>query len=124
MMAALALLAGVACGGDEEAGIAISPVPGGETSVRIKAEGSKFDKSSIAVTAGARIAIIFTNRDAVPHNVAIYDSKARERQIFVGDIFSGPDKTSTYRFAAPSQPGTYYFQCDIHPAMNGVFIVQ
>jgi plastocyanin len=25
---------------------------------------------------------------------------------------------------APSEPGTYYFECDVHPSMNGDFIVQ
>ncbi|MDQ4076493.1 MAG: hypothetical protein M3220_09635 [Chloroflexota bacterium] len=37
----------------------------------------------------------------------------------------GPEETITYEFDAPSEPGTYYFQCDVHPTtMTGDFIVE
>ena len=29
----------------------------------------------------------------------------------------------TYVFTAPAIPGTYYFRCDLHPSMQGQFIV-
>jgi plastocyanin len=41
----------------------------------------------------------------------------------VGEIITGP-ATINYTFTAPSEPGTYYFQCDVHPSMNGDFIVE
>ncbi len=41
----------------------------------------------------------------------------------MGEIITGPAET-TYTFTAPSEPGTYYFQCDVHPSMNGDFIVE
>ena len=58
--------------------------------------------------------------------------KTRERRavvdpaadaIFVGDLITGPDRV-TQTFTAPAEPGTYYFQCDVHPFMNGAFIVE
>jgi plastocyanin len=29
-----------------------------------------------------------------------------------------------YTFTAPTQPGAYFFRCDIHTYMTGTFIVQ
>jgi plastocyanin len=36
---------------------------------------------------------------------------------------TGP-KTITYTFTVPSQPGNYFFRCDIHPeVMTDTFVV-
>jgi plastocyanin len=67
--------------------------------------------------------VVFTNKDRVPHNVAFYETKAATKEIFVGEVFSGP-KTISYHFTAPSTPGTYFFRCDVHPTtMTGDFVV-
>ncbi|MDD4567922.1 dehydrogenase, PQQ-dependent, s-GDH family [Methanoculleus chikugoensis] len=92
--------------------------------VNIVAQDFAFDTETITVPVGAEVTMVFDNRDqGIPHNVAVYDSSLRAEQIFVGDIITGPAET-TYTFTAPSEPGTYYFQCDVHPDMNGEFIVE
>ncbi|WP_292411002.1 MULTISPECIES: cupredoxin domain-containing protein [unclassified Methanoculleus] len=97
---------------------------GNETAVTISAQDMAFDTDTITVPAGANVTMTFDNRDAgVPHNVAVYDSPLRSEEIFAGEVVTGPAET-TYTFTAPSEPGTYYFQCDIHPSMNGDFIVE
>ncbi len=54
---------------------------------------------------------------------SFFDATART-VIFQGEIISGLG-TTTYKFMAPMQPGTYFFRCDVHPAtMTGSFIVQ
>jgi len=93
------------------------------TTVNITAQDIAFDTETITVPAGANVTMVFNNMDSVPHNVAIYDSSLRSEEIFVGDIITGPAEI-TYNFTAPSEPGTYYFQCDVHPSMNGDFIVE
>ena len=101
-----------------------TPAAGGATTVNIGADNLAFDTSTITVPAGAEVTMVFENQDdGVPHNVAVYDSPLRTEQIFVGEVITGPAET-TYAFTAPSEPGTYYFQCDIHPDMNGEFIVE
>jgi glucose/arabinose dehydrogenase/plastocyanin len=102
-----------------------TPAAGGAaTMVNIGADNLAFDTSTIMVPAGAEVTMVFDNQDdGVPHNVAVYDSPLRTEQIFVGEVITGPAET-TYTFTAPPEPGTYYFQCDIHPDMNGEFIVE
>ena len=48
-------------------------------SVDLAAKNIKFDKSTITVSAGAQVSIVFDNQDAgIPHNFALYtDSSAR-----------------------------------------------
>ena len=67
--------------------------------------------------------MVFNNREAVPHNVAVYRTQAATEVIYRGEVFSGP-RTVTYQFTAPTATGTYFFRCDVHPtAMAGSFIV-
>nr|WP_303715137.1 PQQ-dependent sugar dehydrogenase [Methanoculleus marisnigri] len=105
----------------------VTPSPttaGNETVVNITAQDIAFDLDTITVPAGANVTLGFDNRDeGVPHNVAVYDGPLRTEAIFVGEIITGPAEI-TYTFTAPSEPGTYYFQCDVHPSMNGNFIVE
>jgi len=97
---------------------------GNATVVNLTAENIAFDTNTITVPAGANVTVHFVNKDSgIPHNFAVYDSNLRSKSIFVGDIITGPAETD-YTFMAPSKPGTYYFQCDVHPSMNGNFIVQ
>ena len=91
--------------------------------VDVTARQMAFDVSTITVPAGAYVTVHFTNSDSgIPHNVAVYDSSAAQTVFFVGAIVTGP-ATVDYALFAPSQPGTYFFRCDVHPAsMNGDFV--
>lgn len=92
--------------------------------VSLVASGMAFDKSTITVPAGASVTINFNNRDAVPHNFAVYNnSSAAPPAIFQGQPITSI--ATTYTFIAPTTPGTYFFRCDVHPTtMTGSFIVQ
>ncbi len=91
--------------------------------VDLTAQNVAFDTSTIAVPAGAEVTVQFTNLDSVPHNFAVYETSQANEPIFVGEIIN--EGTTTYTFTAPSQPGTYFFRCDVHPqTMTGDFIVQ
>ncbi len=83
-----------------------------------------YNTSTITVPAGANVTVDFTNEDSgIQHNFAVYDTSAAQNAIFKGEIITGP-ATTTYTFTAPSQPGTYFFRCDVHPGiMTGQFIV-
>lgn len=83
-----------------------------------------FDKEEIRVPPGAIVTINFHQEDVVPHNFAVYKVlSARPEPVFVGEIMPG-GSTVIYRFTAPEEPGTYLFQCDVHPGiMEGRFVV-
>jgi plastocyanin len=100
------------------------PASGGQAvTVNISAMNFRFDKSNITVPAGANVTMVFDNKEAVPHNVAIYTTSAATEVIFKGEVITGP-KTITYSFTAPTTPGDYFFRCDVHPAvMTGTFTV-
>ena len=101
-----------------------APAPGGQAvTVNISSLNYRFDKSNISVPAGANVTIVYENKEAVPHNVAIYTTPAATQVIFKGEVITGP-KTITYNFTAPTTPGDYFFRCDVHPTvMTGTFTV-
>lgn len=98
--------------------------PTGEVAatVDLTAEGIQFDTGTIELPAEALVAIRFDNRDSgTKHNFAVYTEHGGEA-IFQGDIVTGPTQTD-YEFTTPG-PGTYHFQCDVHPTqMEGEVIV-
>ncbi|MDA8203019.1 MAG: cupredoxin domain-containing protein [Chloroflexi bacterium] len=105
-----------------------SPTPAAESAspsasgagvvIKIVAQNIKFDLAEFSVPANTPFQIVFDNQDAgIPHNVAIYDSGPGGASLFKGEIFNGV-KTVTYD--VPALPaGNHYFQCDVHPTMNG-----
>lgn len=77
-----------------------------------------FETKDVVVVAGQPLTLTFDNKQAgVPHNVHIFDSAAKTKDIFKGDIVTGPASV-VYNVPALAA-GTYYFQCDVHPNMNG-----
>jgi plastocyanin len=90
--------------------------------VRIKARNFAFDPPRITVPAGSQVTVEFENEDGAPHNVAFYTTPSLTTTIYKGAIIDGPGKI-TYVFTAPAIPGTYFFRCDLHPSMQGQFIV-
>ena len=90
--------------------------------VRIKAKNFAFDVSRITVPAKARVIVEFENEDDAPHNVAFSTNPSLTATIYKGKIITGPGMI-TYVFTAPALPGTYFFRCDVHPSMQGPFIV-
>jgi plastocyanin len=87
---------------------------------RIVAEGIAFDTNELMLPAGMEASLTLDNRDeAVQHNVAIYTEEGGE-PIFQGELITGPAEQA-YTFTIP-EPGEYYFQCDVHPQMNGTVV--
>ena len=120
-VAILALVA-TACGGGNGNDVGLEGVTceATGTTLRISAENTAFDTDCLAVPAGEAFEIVFDNRDTDDHNVAIYPDEGEP--LFRGEIFAGVE-TKTYDVPA-IEAGTYRFQCDVHPEMDGVFITE
>jgi plastocyanin len=91
--------------------------------LELQAKGTKFNKNTLVAPAGAAVVLAFDNQDSsVNHNVAVYTDKSARENLYRGDIFEGKEKRE-YRFQAPPA-GVYYFRCDVHPDMDGVFVTK
>lgn len=117
------LLLLVACGG------AASPTGSVECResvngvLTVTADSLAFDTGCLALPAGEAVTIRLVNAEgAEPHDVAIYTDSSRSTQLFSGDIVDGGESID-YQIDA-LEAGTYYFDCTIHPAMNGSVVVQ
>lgn len=90
-----------------------SPAGGG---LVIAAEGMRFDRATLEVPADEPFTLAFDNRDAAPHNVAIYVDDSFATPVFQGEIVS----RTTVTYAVPAvESGTYVFACDLHKEMRG-----
>jgi plastocyanin len=94
---------------------------GGGPGVAVVAQNLAFDTDTISLPADAPSSIAFDNRDpGVPHNISIYSGSDLAEMLFQGELVTGPDRVD---YAIPPLPaGEYYFQCDVHPNMNGVVV--
>jgi plastocyanin len=88
----------------------------------ITAEGLEFDTACLAVPAGEAFTITLVNDDTEPHNVAIYTDSSKGTQLFAGEISNGGE-TVEYEVGA-LEAGTYYFDCTVHPGMQGSVIAE
>lgn len=82
----------------------------------LTAANQQFDKSELAVPANVGFDLVLHNNDSIQHNVSIYSDEGHSQRVFGGDIANGG--VHVYHVQALAA-GTYYFQCDIHPAMKG-----
>jgi plastocyanin len=95
---------------------------GGGGGLTVTAKALAFDTDEIDLPAGQPTTITFDNQDAgVPHNIAVYNDSSLSETLFQGEQFPGIDNRP---YAIPPlEPGTYYFQCDVHPTMKGSVVV-
>jgi plastocyanin len=88
--------------------------------VDVSAADMAFDVATIEAPAGEAFTITFTNNDSVPHNIAVYTEEGGDA-IVQGEVINGGE---TVEVEVPAQEaGDYYFQCDVHPEMNGTLAV-
>lgn len=90
-----------------------SAIPADATVV---AEGIKFTTTELSVPAGREFGLALENRDqGVDHNVRIKD--AAGSVVYDGELFKG---IATKVYTVPAlEPGSYPFDCKVHPNMIG-----
>jgi len=105
----------VAGGGEDGEG-------GGGGAPTVVAQDFAFDTSTIELVAGVPSTVTLDNRDVdVQHNIAIYTDSSLSEELFNGELVTGPG-TAEYQ-VPPLEAGEYYFQCIVHPNMNGAVVV-
>ncbi len=120
-VAVAALNIGEGAGHGEEAH---APAGGGGNTV--SAANVAFSVTELTLPAGETVDYTFVNEDSVEHNISIYPDAeagvAKTGALFEGEIIQGGQET-TYGLG-PFESGDYYFQCDVHPNMNGPVLVE
>jgi plastocyanin len=89
---------------------------GGGGTTELVAAGTAFDTDTLTLAAQGETVIHFVNEDSVPHNLAIYEEEGGP-EIFSGELVTSADVE--YSIPGPGEPLEAYFQCDVHPNMNG-----
>ncbi len=90
------------------------------SALKVTADHISYDVHELTAAAGQPFSIEFTNKEAVSHNVAIYQG---EKPFFNGSFITGP---GTVSYVVPALPaGTYTFICDVHPVpdMTGTLTI-
>ncbi|HEU4865609.1 MAG TPA: cupredoxin domain-containing protein, partial [Actinomycetota bacterium] len=88
--------------------------------VTVTAQNIAFDTDTIELPADTESTITLDNEDTVPHNIAIYTDDTVAENLFRGETVTGDTIDYT---VPPLDAGEYYFQCDVHPTMNGSAVV-
>jgi plastocyanin len=98
---------------------ASSTVPmGSGTSMAVSIENFTFVPDDFSVSPGEEV--IVTNHDGVTHTLTATPGASLRGTFNTGNIAPG----ATVSFLAPSDPGTYAFDCSIHNFMTGMLIVR
>lgn len=96
---------------------------GGGSGLNVSSADLQFSTDEITLPAGEEAEIAFANEDAssIQHNIAIYEEEGGA-DLFVGEVIPG-GQSVTYSVPA-LEKGEAYFQCDVHPGMNGTVTIQ
>jgi plastocyanin len=92
------------------------------TPIELTATNLEFSESELTFPADEEVVVAFDNPDSAPHNLAIYADDTLDEDFFVGQNVE-PGASTEYEIPALEE-GAYYFQCDLHPTMNGRVIVE
>jgi plastocyanin len=84
--------------------------------VTITAANLEFDANVIQAAAGEDFTITLMNDDSAPHNLSIYTEEGGDTIVTGTTVEAGQSVTIE---VSALEAGTYFFQCDIHPEMNG-----
>ena len=95
--------------------------------LEIEAEDVAFDTDALEAPAGAAFTVLLKNRDdGTPHTFSLYASQeavdANEDPLATTGQVTGPAEQPVNVPAL--EAGDYYFQCDVHPSMNGTLTAQ
>jgi plastocyanin len=119
LLAAVALATVLAACGTASGNVPTTPPA--DADVTITARDMKFDSESVTVPAGEPFTIFFSNQEGMPHNVAIYTDSSKSTKLFAGELINNTDVV----YEVPAlEPGTYFFDCELHPNMVGEMVAE
>ena len=110
-------------GAEEAKAPAAAEQPAASGGTELTASGLTWSTDTLSTDADKPFTVTVTNEDTVVHNFSIYDGKdANGKNLFKGDDVAGGATVDEDVDGLPK--GSYYFQCDYHPAMNGTLTTE
>jgi|CXWL01.1.fsa_nt_gi plastocyanin/mono/diheme cytochrome c family protein len=118
-------LTGSACGQLPQAQATAAPEPASDK-LTITSQGIAWDKTELSALPDVPLTLTHIHNDpGQQHNWALYPDEgaaiAGDPILAATEIEGGPT-TQTLNFG-PLAAGEYYYQCDVHPQMNGTLVV-
>ncbi|HZQ39124.1 MAG TPA: cupredoxin domain-containing protein [Dehalococcoidia bacterium] len=87
------------------------------------ATDNKYSQTTFTVKANQDVALTLKNQGQAVHNWHLLDATDADGKEIKGSLLD-PGKSETIDFKI-TKPGTYHFQCDVHPSdMKGTLVVQ
>jgi plastocyanin len=90
--------------------------------ITLSAQDLEFSAPCMVANAGEAFTIRFTNNDSQPHDVNVYPDSSKGETTMDGDIITNQGESLDYAVAA-LDAGQHYFDCSVHPEMNGTLYV-
>jgi plastocyanin len=101
---------------------AASATPAASPSVTISVQTTAaspltFDPATLDAPANTAVQVDYLNDSPVPHNINFFaGTDASAESLGKTAVVTGPGASESVVFTTPSEPGDYYFWCDVHGA--------
>jgi plastocyanin len=84
-----------------------------------------FNTNMLSASAGAQVTLTYTNDSPIEHNWHVFNGPDSSAPTLAAtQIIAGPSASDAVTFTAPTQPGNYFFWCDVHPTiMTGNLVI-
>lgn len=93
--------------------------------VTTDADPLAFEPNVIQAPAGTELTVNYLNDSSLPHNINFFNGPdATSESLGATEVVTGPGALESVTFMTPSEPGDYYFWCDVHvDSMAGTLTV-
>jgi plastocyanin len=77
-----------------------------------------FSTDTLTAPAGTLVRVEYLNDSNVLHNITFFDGPDASAPRLAGtELDTGPGDLQVVEFTTPSEPGSYFFHCDVHPTL-------
>ena len=74
-----------------------------------------FEPNVLEMPAGAQVTVNYLNDSNLPHNINFFEGPdSSAPSLAATAIVTGPGALESITFTTPTEPGTYFFWCDVH----------
>jgi plastocyanin len=91
--------------------------------LEVTAASLAFDVEELTVPADQAFTVTLQNDDAAVHNFSVYEGDSAEGALILEGQDAAANET-VEESVEPLEKGSYYFQCDYHPSMNGTLTAE